>query len=159
MVQAAWLFYFSKYVELLDTVRIINVSMLWLLAQYTVASFLTTGLFVTRVNKNCVCDPGVFCVEKEAQSGDIPAYLPSFHLALDLVVGHYSYSWWVCQCCSHWFNRAVVCFRTQIARCPWSCDSNSTTTIKKSLWNWVVFFLFLWKTYFFRAFGQSNYRE
>lgn len=45
------------------------------------------------MNLNCVCDVGFFCAEKEAESGDVLAYIPSFCLALDLVVGHHSYSW------------------------------------------------------------------
>lgn len=78
MIQVAWLFYFSKFIELLDTVGAFFIFLLlfWPFDQLTVTDPMCAFA-------------GILCAEKETRSDHISPRLPSLLYALDVVVGRH----------------------------------------------------------------------
>lgn len=87
MARVAWLFLFSKFIELMDTVRFEYATH----KLQMLNKFETDGFGNVVLNVGVVCS-GVFCVAEETQSDHLPAHLPSFLHAVDVVVG--------CELCS-----------------------------------------------------------
>lgn len=86
MVEVAWLFWFSKIIELIDTVSVFPHT------SYVLYKSVFVRLLIKLVIHSC---SGLFCVEEEAGSDHLPAHRPPLFYALDLVVGCYLCSWWV----------------------------------------------------------------
>lgn len=93
MIRVAWLFYFSKYIELLDTVR-----MFLYLQTFFVSAFCTEFIFysisLVHVNLRLICfTQGILCAEEETKPDHVSPRIPSLFHALDMVVGHHLDSW------------------------------------------------------------------
>lgn len=88
MIRASWLFYFSKYIELLDTVGA-------LLKKKKKCVLKTFCVFLLNINRILVCVfmLGILCAEEKTRPDYISACVPSLLHALDLVVGHHLDSW------------------------------------------------------------------
>lgn len=84
MVRACWLFYFSKYIELLDTVGALFKK-----------NNKTSCVFLLNIKLILVCVfmSGILCAEEKTKPDYISACVPSLLHALDLVVGHHLDSW------------------------------------------------------------------
>lgn len=82
MIRVSWLFYFSKYIELLDTVGVFKKKKIF-------------QMFLLNMNwiLVCVCMSGILCAEEKTKPDYISACVPSLLHALDLVVGHHLDSW------------------------------------------------------------------
>lgn len=86
MVQVAWLFWFSKIIELMDTVSQFTLN----LTSITAPSLLSTaGLHLIRI----LCPSDLLCAEEKTWPDHLLAYLPPLLNALDLVVGSWLRSW------------------------------------------------------------------
>lgn len=95
MIRVCWLFYFSKFIELLDTVRNLPFSLFaWHRYIYFHGRWPElVPLFIW----------GVLCAEEKAKPDHIPPRVPSLLHALDVVVGPHTDSWWGLR------NRNVKC--------------------------------------------------
>lgn len=85
MVQVAWLFWFSKIIELMDTVGSV------LMVSDAFWSLLLISLLIDM----CFSLSDLLCAEEEARPDNLPSYLPPLLHALDLVVGGFLRSRWV----------------------------------------------------------------
>lgn len=83
MVQVAWLFWFSKIIELMDTVSSVMMVL-------TIWSLLLNCQLIDVLFRS-----DLLCVEEEARPDNLPSYLPPLLHALDLVVGSFLCSRWV----------------------------------------------------------------
>lgn len=85
MVRVAWLFWFSKIIELMDTVG----SLLMLFNAFR------SLLLILFTYRHKLSQSDLLCAEEEARTDNLPPYLPPLLHALDLVVGSGLCSWWV----------------------------------------------------------------
>lgn len=92
MIRVAWMFYFSKYIELLDTV-----------SSPLRNELIFFGLFIKGVSiyapPTCLFSTlGIFCAEEKTKPNHISSRVPSLIHAMDMVVGHHLDPRWATSC-------------------------------------------------------------